>query len=236
MHPTTLREAMQIFDGIKGVIRRTKKNQTIICPPNIYLTNLRKVYRLAGAQDVSIEKAGAHTGEVSAQMLKENGIDYVIIGHSERREMGETDEIVNRKIAVALEEKLKVILCVGESKRDEHGEYLTFLRNQLRNSLRRINRKYLSSLMIAYEPLFAVGRKDFQALSPHEIHQMVIFIRKNLVDHFADRIAERVPILYGGSVSTENAHEIVKKGAVDGLLIGRQSLNPTQFKEIIKLI
>ena len=237
MNPDSLEEASKIFSSVKKFCRPKKTAvQVILCPPNLYLLEAEIYSRLVGAQDVSIELKGAHTGEVNARMLKENGIDYVIVGHSERRAMGETSEIVNKKIHNALSEDLKVILCIGESERDEHGHYLNFLKAQIRDSLKRVGRKHLGSLLVAYEPLFTIGQKDFQAMLPHDIHQIVIFIRKHLIEHFSDRAAEKVPVLYGGSVSAENAKEIVKKGAVDGLLIGRQSLEPEKFGQIIKSI
>lgn len=236
MNPESLAEALKIVKGIKKVAARTKQVQTIICPPFIYLGDIRKQYRQTGSQDVSMEIKGAHTGEVSARMLKKNGADYVILGHSERRAMGETDEIVNKKVQVALNEKLKIILCIGESKRDEEGEYLNFVKAQLKNSLKQVSRKYLKNILVTYEPVFAIGGKDSQAVSPHEIHQMIIFIRKHLIEHFSDRAAERVPILYGGSVGPLNAREIVEKGEADGLLVGHQSLNPEQFSQIIRSI
>lgn len=236
MNPVSLIEALKIFNGIKVVARRTKQVQTIICPPILYLTEIRKNYRLVGAQDVSFQVKGSHTGEISAEMLKKSGAEYVIIGHSERRAMGETNETVNKKIQIALDQNLKIILCIGESKRDEDGEYLHFIRIQLRQSLKNIGRRFLKNIFIAYEPLFTIGQKNFEAMSSHDVHQMVIFIRKNLIEHFADKLASRVPILYGGSVSAVNAKEIVDGGEVDGLLIGRQSLNPEQFTQIIKSI
>ncbi|HZS43288.1 MAG TPA: triose-phosphate isomerase [Candidatus Paceibacterota bacterium] len=235
MNPESLREAVRIFSKIKKSSSRLD-TEIIICPPAIYLNNLTSGRIKIGAQDVSAETKGAHTGEISAEMLAKNNIKYVIVGHSERRSMGETDEIINKKIETALFYGLKIILCVGESKRDEHGEYLNYLKSQLKNSLKRINRKYLKNILIAYEPLFTIGRKDFEAMSPHDIHQIVILIRKNLLDHFSDPLAAKVPILYGGSVSVENAALIVEGGEVNGLLIGRQSLNPEQFGEIIRRV
>ncbi len=236
MNPESLTEALKIFTGIKKAARRTNQVQTIICPPNLYLTELKKYYHPLGAQDVSVEIKGAHTGEISAEMLKKSGADYVIVGHSERRTMGETNEVVNKKIQAALSEKLKIILCVGESERDENGEYLNFVKIQLRHSLKHINHRQIKNILIAYEPIFEVGRKGFQAMEPHDIHQMMIFIRKHLIEHFNDRAAARVPILYGGSGSSANAAKIVKEGAVDGLLIGRQSLDPEKFSKIIKSV
>ncbi len=235
MNPVSLREAVKIFSNIKKTANRLD-TEIVICPPFIYLNDLTQGRLKLGAQDVSAENKGSHTGEVSAEMLFKNNVKYVIVGHSERRAKGETDELINKKIEQALSFGLKIILCIGESQRDEGGEYLTFLKDQLKNCLRRINRKYLRNIVVAYEPLFTIGRRDFDAMSPHDIHQIVILIRRSLIDHFNDPVAGKVPILYGGSVSVENAVEIVSGGEVNGLLIGRQSLLPTQFAEIIRKV
>lgn len=233
MNPPSLKEATKIFNDTKKFSGRSN-TEIVICPPYIYLNQFRKSRLALGVQDLSISTVGAHTGEISAEMVAKNGAKYVIIGHSERRAMGETDEIVNKKIENALSENLKVILCVGEKVRDEHGEYLNFIKAELRNSLKRVNRKYLKNFLIAYEPIFAVGNKNYAALSPHDIYQMVIFIRKHLVEHFNDADARKVPILYGGSVEEKNAADIIKNGGVDGFLVGRQSLDPKGFGGILK--
>ena len=236
MNPETAGEARKIFLGVKKFSGRGKNPQVILCPPNLYLLEAKKYAKFIGAQDVFSEIRGAHTGETSAKMLRGNGVSHVILGHSERRAEGDTDEVVNRKVNVALSEKLKVILCVGEKERDFEGKYLEIIAHQIKNSLRRVGRSSMKDLIIAYEPVFTIGNKNFEAMEPHDVHQMVILIRKHLISHFADRAASRIPILYGGSVSFENAGEIIKVGAVDGFLVGRQSLNPEQFGKLVKAV
>src|SRR3989338_6037574 len=138
MNPTTLAEAKKLFENIKKTASKVKNIQTVICPPSVYLSELGKLYsgrRIAlGAQDVFWEKKGAYTGEQSSKMIKDIGAKYVIIGHSERRERGETNEMVNKKIITSLEEGLNVILCIGEKVRDLQALYLKFLEEEIRSA------------------------------------------------------------------------------------------------------
>jgi len=172
------------------------------------------------------------TGEISGGMLKKEGEGYVIVGHSERREMGEIDEMIAKKVSSAIKAGLKPILCIGEKTRDDHGEYLHFLRNQIINSLGKLSKKQLAKLVIAYEPVWAIGQEE--AMKTEDIHITTIFIKKVLTEVFKDKAVLNIPILYGGSVSHLNASEIIKAGEVQGLLVGRESLNARKFGELLK--
>jgi len=235
MNPENVEKAKEIFRGIKAAARNLKNIKVVVCPPFVYLSDLEKINDGAlsiGAQDVFWEKSGSYTGEISSGMLKKEGEGYVIVGHSERREMGETDEMVSKKIKNALETGLRVILCIGEKTRDDHGEYLHFLRAQIINSLGKLPKRYLAKLVIAYEPVWAIGQAE--AMKVGELHEMTIFIKKVLVEIYGQTAGISVPILYGGSVNHNNALEIIKNGEVQGLLIGRESLNPKKFGELLK--
>ncbi len=235
MNPENAEKAKQIFKEIKNSAKDLKNIKTVICPPFVYLSDLEKINDggvCLGAQDVFWEKSGSFTGEISPGMLK--GESYVILGHSERRELGETDEVISKKIISAIKAGLLPILCVGEKTRDDHGEYLHFLRAQIINSLGKLQKKYLAKLVIAYEPVWAIGKKDTEAMKTGELHEMTIFIKKVLVEIYGQSAGVSVPVLYGGSVTHNNAKELISLGEVQGLLIGRESLNPKKFGELLK--
>lgn len=237
MNPRTAKEAKEIFKQTRLIARNLKNTELVICPPFVYLSNLEKLVDnsvILGAQDMFWEAEGSFTGEISAPMLKKEGENYVILGHSERRELGETDEMVAKKVLSAMKSGLRAILCVGEKVRDNHGDYLHFLRNQIVNSLGKLPKKYLAKLIIAYEPVWAIGQAE--AMKPEDIHTMTIFIKKVLVEIFGQKTEINTPILYGGSVNHDNALEIVKNGEVAGLLVGRESLNSKKFGELLKAL
>jgi triosephosphate isomerase len=232
MNPQSLLEAKRIFNEIKKTAIKLSKVKTIICPPFPYISNLKSL----GAQDLFYEEKGAYTGEISAGILKDLGVKYVIIGHSERRELGETNEIVNKKIKTALKSGLKVIMCVGEKERDSEGEYLNFIKDQINEGLKGIPRKLLTNIIIAYEPVWAISsHKSTKADNPESALRTAIFIRRMLLSIIGDQLARQVPILYGGSVDIKNAEQFLKEGGIQGLLVGSQSLIPKNFNEILKI-
>lgn len=189
-----------------------------------------------GAQDVSEKVVGSHTGDVTSTMLESSGAEYVIIGHSERRAQGETDTLVATKVQQLLKTDMTAIICIGESVRDEQGEYLEFVRGQLIKALSPVARHQFSQIIIAYEPIWAIGRADNVAMGPHDVHQMALYIRKFFREQWGEAISTMVPILYGGSVNESNAHDILYKGEVDGLLVGRASFASDTFAALIKAI
>ena len=166
-------------------------------------------------------------------MVYEAGARFAIVGHSERRRLGETDENVSKKVLAALKERITPILCVGEGERDSHGLYLHTLKEQIRNSLSGVSKNSIKKIIIAYEPVWTIGKEAKDAMNADILHQTVILIRKILVDRFGPT-GRGVKIIYGGSVAPENAREIVRGGEVDGLLVGHQSLKPESFKKILK--
>lgn len=238
MNPQSFREAKEIFNGIKKISSKLKKTETVICLPFMYISNLKpQISNLKiGAQNVFYEKKGAYTGEISSGMLKGFGVKYVIIGHSERRALGETDEIVNKKVKTALGEGFKVILCIGEKERDLNGEYLNFLKMQINDGLKGVSKKLLASLLIAYEPIWAISSNvGAEADSPESAMQIAIFIRREFLPIIGNRAARNMPILYGGSVDSTNAGNFLKEGGIQGLLVGNQSLIPKNFGEILMI-
>lgn len=240
MNPATLEEAKKTFNGIKKKAGLYKSVDIVICPPDIYISELKKADRnkdiFLGTQNIFWENAGAFTGETGPALFREIGAEYSIVGHSERRARGESDGEVNKKVNAALKEGLKVILCIGEKERDLEGEYLSFIRNQLKSGLDKVNKKMLDSIVIAYEPVWAIGKSDTEAMKGKDVYEMVIFIRKALSEIYSPQEVNGVKVLYGGSVSAFNTKDIVGEGHADGLLVGRQSLFADGFLEIIDIV
>jgi triosephosphate isomerase len=238
-YPDSLKEAKKNFNIIKSKKISTKKIVTVICPSVVHLGELARSYRgkniSFGAQNFIYDQKKPHTGEISIPQLNDLGVQYVIVGHAERRAMGEDNELIANKIRGAVDNGIMPILCVGEIKRDSSGEYLKYVERELIESLAKIDKKNLDKIVIAYEPIWAIG-KGKKAISPHEIHQMVIFIKKVLVSRFDKKIAMSVPVIYGGSVDPDNCEEILGDGEVRGLLIGRASVNPYSFVDILKSV
>ena len=243
MNPQSPKEAGRIFGGIKQVAGKLKKVETVICPPFVYLPMFggsTSKHLQIGAQDLFWENPpegkGSYTGEISAKMLMGLGVKYVIVGHSERRiHLGETNEIVNRKIKTALKAGLRVIFCVGEKERNPNEDYLRFVKEEVIAGLKGIQRKFLGKLIVAYEPIWAIGKKGSAADAPEDILQMVLYIRRILL-LVTDKDSARVmPILYGGSVVPKNAESFLRNAGIQGLLIGHESLIPKDFNEILRI-
>ena len=238
MNPLTQKEAKQLFLGIVKISEGIKKTQIVACPPFIYLESLRKLSKKIplGAQNTFFPEIGAFTGEVSGTMLADIGVKYVILGHSERRAMGEDNTLINKKIKASLSAGLLPILCVGERERDEDHEYLGFVNTEVKECLQGIAKNLLPKIMIAYEPIWAISttanRRD---ATPADSLEMVIFIRKILSDISTIQIAKNMRFLYGGSVNDKDAGDFLKNGGVDGLLIGRASLDAKKFSKIISV-
>jgi triosephosphate isomerase len=186
-----------------------------------------------GAQNIAPESTNKEmTGEISASMLDDMNVKFVIVGHSERRAMGETDEIVSKKTRNALKNKITPIVCVGEKERDVEAHFLRILEKQIRDSLANLSKEQIKKIIIAYEPVWAVGEKG-HVIDVHDLNQTILFIRKVLVN-IADRtVGLNLPILYGGSVDAENLAHIFSAD-IQGVLIGRASVNPFEFGKILK--
>ena len=236
--PNTLLEAKTKMSIIKRFSDKLKLTETIVCPPTPFVTTLSQMAGgvkgkvKIGAQDVSKFESGAHTGETSSLMLKSSGVSYVIVGHSERRAMGEDPATVAQKLQKVLAGGMTGIVCIGESERDNDAEYLSVIKNQLKEVLVYMSRQQFANLVIAYEPLWAVNNSHNVAMTSYEVHQMVVLIRKYLKDNWGESIASIVKIVYGGSVNPSNAQDLVHNGEVDGLLIGRASWQPEDLKSI----
>ncbi|MBQ9314486.1 MAG: triose-phosphate isomerase [Clostridia bacterium] len=222
----------KFIDLIKDV-----EHDIILCVPYIDLlvaleltknTNIK-----IGAQNVHFKDSGAYTGEVSPKMLQDIGVEYVIIGHSERRAYyNETDESVNMKIKAALEHELKPIVCVGETlEQREVGVTKEFVTTQIRNALIGIDAKQMKKIIIAYEPIWAIGTG--KTASKEDANEVCHWIREELHTLYGD-VADEIIIQYGGSVKASNAKELFEMSDIDGGLVGGSSLEPEEFTRIIK--
>ncbi|MDZ7714697.1 MAG: triose-phosphate isomerase [Balneolaceae bacterium] len=214
--------------------------EVLVCPPTISLSSASEVLSdfdacMLGAQNVHSEDNGAYTGEVSTSMLKEVGCVYVIVGHSERREyFGETDITVNAKVSKALSDSLKVIICVGESLgQRKKGTHIRMVKKQVQAALNGINEDKIANVVIAYEPIWAIGTGE--TATPDQAQEMHEMIRETVGNLYSEKKAESTQVLYGGSMKPHNAEELLSQPDVDGGLIGGASLKAESFAEIIKI-
>ncbi len=238
MNPATLEEAKEIARKTRHVVAGLAHTDVVACPPFVYIpaiasqrdSDLLEI----GAQSVSFEEGGPHTGEVSAAMLRDMGVKYVIAGHSEERTKGDTDEIVSKRVNAIVSVGMSAVLCVGENERDEGGVYLEKLKQQIKGSLANIPANKAKNIVLAYEPVWAIGAKE--AMPADQIREMALFVRKVFSDVFSADQALKATVLYGGSVNFRNAAEIISVGQVDGLLVGRESVNMPGFTELLKAV
>ncbi|MBI5134375.1 MAG: triose-phosphate isomerase [Candidatus Taylorbacteria bacterium] len=236
MNPETAEEARSVFSAVARLAAKHKGQSVVVAPPAAFIASLSKKGSplSVAVQDVSHEASGAFTGSVSAKQAKSAGASYAIIGHSERRAVGDTDELVAKKASRALEAGLRIVLCVGETERDEHAQYLRNVRGQVLSVLSAIDKKEAKDIAIAYEPVWAIGKSYDTAPSPLDIHEMVIYIRKVAAEALGKKLGLAIPVLYGGSVDSKNAKDFLSNAGIDGLLVGRQSLDPKAFGSIIE--
>lgn len=238
-HPEMLQEAKKIFSTTALLASRTRGARAIALPPDVYLSELKRTYKgkrvLFGVQDVSRYGAGAHTGHITASMSKTSGAAYALIGHSERRKQGETAHDFREKLARSLEAGLIPILCVGEDDRSTANHFAT-VKEMLMALLHGLKKEDVQKIILAYEPSFAIGKSSSEALTPHEVYEMVIFLRRLITEMFTRETAREIPILYGGSVFPENAGALVKETDIAGLLIGRASVDKDQLKALFQAV
>lgn len=237
MH-TTLPEAIDLADSVVRQIGEVTGVEVVLFPP---FPNLEAVSRSIagtplqqGGQDVFWEDRGAYTGEVSAPMLVAVGCRWVIVGHSERRRLlGEGSDVVNRKLRAALHNGLDAILAVGETQDERHaGRMERVLEEQLRESLAEVGAADMAHVVVAYEPVWAIGTGE--TASPRQASDAHAFVRGVLADLYGDEIAEATRIQYGGSVTAQNAADLLSRPGIDGALVGGASLKAMDFAAIVK--
>jgi len=226
-----LKLAQSVKDQLKG--KGKTKAEVVLCSPYIHLSSLNAVLKdsdiMFGAQNCSSEPSGAFTGEISCSMIRSTGAAYVIIGHSERRSYyKEDDQLLNKKVAAAISKGLKVIFCCGEVlKERESGKYFEVVKKQLETGLFTFSENELKNIVIAYEPVWAIGTG--LTATPEQAQEMHKYIRDLLSSKYGKEVAESTPILYGGSCKASNAGELFSMPDVDGGLIGGASLKSDEF-------
>ena len=234
----TVGEALDLVRELKGAVSGVKEVEVAVAPP---FTSLHAVHkelegssiRLA-AQNLYWEEKGAFTGEISPLMLKEVGCQYVIIGHSERRQFfGESDETVNRRIKAALAQGLRVIFCVGETLRDrEEGKTFPLIEKQMEGGLKGLDGQGMGEMVIAYEPVWAIGTG--KTATPEQAEEVHRFIRSKIQKLYSREVTEKIRIQYGGSVTPENIKGLMNQPDVDGALVGGSCLKAESFSKIVR--
>jgi len=235
-NPISRKETILLLETLQKRIAKISKTEVVVCPPFVYLSSFKfqvSSFNL-GAQDCHWENKGTYTGAVSPAMLKDLGCRYVIIGHSERRKyFGETDLSVNLKLKAALKSRLIPVLCIGEQSRsDEKGEVGKMVGEQLRNALAEIPASRVAEIVIAYEPVWAISSGVIGSGAPclpEDALKAALFIRSELTKMHNRRLAEKVRIIYGGSVTSKNATDYLKEIGISGVLVGGASLNASEF-------
>ena len=237
-----LAETKSLINGIQSEIENLELNNTRVIVSPSYV-NLSLALELTSSNNIEVAsqnmhqaKSGAFTGEVSADMLKSLGIKSVIIGHSERRQyFNETDALLAEKMDAIIANNLEAIFCFGELLEDRKSDnHFNVVESQLKNALFHLKAEDFSSIVLAYEPVWAIGTGE--TASPEQAQEMHAFIRKTIAEKYNQEVADSISILYGGSVKPANAVEIFSKEDVDGGLIGGASLKPADFAAIIKAI
>ena len=237
---TNCQGAVNLVSGLAGILNEVDTVDVAVCPPFVYLQPVAKALSSSnislGAQNVYYESNGAFTGEISCEMLKDSSCTYVIIGHSERRHViGESDELINKKLSVAITSGLLPIFCVGELLEErEADKTYAVVTEQIKKGLAGLSEEKVLAVTIAYEPVWAIGTgKTATSQQAQEVHAM---IRKLLGQMYNESVAQQIRIQYGGSAKPANTTELMANPDVDGLLVGGASLKVEDFAAMIKTV
>ncbi|MDD3773773.1 MAG: triose-phosphate isomerase [Patescibacteria group bacterium] len=234
MNPVNIAEAKLLVTNLKKMLVPIVGYEVMVVPPYPYLSDLNTLLRLTsikiGAQNIHELSSGAYTGEISLPMISDY-ISFVLLGHSERRAIGETDKQINKKIHKALENDLKVILCVGEDFEEFKQRNHEIILDQLEKALANVSVKHIEkNLLIAYEPVWAIGTGI--PADPDYVERNVFLIKQFIASLYNKEIVKNLPILYGGSVNANNCQDFIVKNGIDGFLVGGASLDPKEFTKI----
>lgn len=234
----TVEKAKRLYAGAKR-LALTSKHELVLAPSAPHLGVLAPANRSKvafAAQDISSTLGGSETGEITAAVVAGVKGTYVIIGHSERRARGESDEVVLQKVRHALAHGLTPILCIGERERDTEATYLSVLRNQLHAIFSALSAKERAGVVLAYEPVWAIGKSASEGITPTDLNEMILYIRKLLGEYLPGKSASKVRILYGGAVEATNARMLAATASVDGFLVGHASTDVTTFSSLVKAL
>ncbi|HYE22960.1 MAG TPA: triose-phosphate isomerase family protein [Candidatus Paceibacterota bacterium] len=232
----TTEKAKKLFTSAK---RLTQYADIVLAMPHPYIGmcggSAKSKVALA-AQDVSISTGGADTGEVTAGTLASLGVSYAIVGHSERRAKGETDEMVLEKVKRALAHNITPILCVGEQERDPDAKYLNTVRAQLSAVFSQLSQKERLAVVVAYEPIWAIGKTAAESIQPVDLEEMVLYIRKVLGEYLPGKSPLKVRVIYGGSAEPGNARALAGGSGIDGFLVGHASVDVPTFSALVRAV
>lgn len=235
LNPISFNEAKILLAELKKKFKKIHNTTVVIAPPFLFISDFAKSLKNGeiklGAQDVFYEEIGPFTGEISVSQLADFNVSHIIIGHSERRALGETDEDVNRKIKAVLKRRLTPIVCVGEKKRDEQGNFFNEIETQIKNLTKDLLAKDVVKMVIAYEPIWAIGTG--KTATAEDVKEMQLFIVSTLTKLYDRKTAEKVVLLYGGSVKSSIAKDLYEHGGMNGFLVGGASLNAAEFSSIV---
>jgi len=237
MNPVTSADAENLFLSLRKVVRNLDNVKMVSCPPSIYLPLMKgsivKNKYMLGSQNCHTKNEGSFTGEISTTMLSDMGVEYVILGHSERRDI-DSHETIAEKISTCLQNGLKPIIVLGEEERDSKGMWRRDLARIFKILFKKVPKKYLAEIIIAYEPVWAVGAKSKRVAKPEEFVEARDVIKKQLLLKYkTEKEISKVPILYGGSIDDKNVEEFLDVDA-DGFLLGRASLDPRVLSVIVR--
>lgn len=240
MNPSSPQEAVSLARDISAALPLSPNVRVVLCPPLPFLDDIAPMAGVGfelGAQDCSVWSEGSHTGDISPKALATSGCSYVIVGHSERRANGETDEQVNKKIKEALKAGLRPIICIGETRRDSFDasgrwtkELDPLIKGQLVAALAGVSAKSVVGVIVAYEPVWAIGTGV--SATPDDVLAVRIFVQKILRDLYGASVEARIPMLYGGSTNADSDALLVE-ARVDGFLVGGSSLKPKEFAAMV---
>lgn len=232
----SINDAVKFIEEVKNEVSNTDV-EPVICAPFTFLKDLKQSVKgtniKIGAQNMHFEDSGAFTGEISAPMLKELDIDYCVIGHSERRQyFAETDETINKKLKQSFKYDIIPILCVGETLEErESGKTNDIVKSQVVADIKGLDKDLVSKLVIAYEPIWAIGTG--KTATSEQANEVISYIREVVKELYNDEVSENVRIQYGGSVKPDNVEEIMNQSDIDGALVGGASLKPSDFIKLV---
>lgn len=236
-NPSNQKEAAVLFNSYKTQMKSCSNIDLVVCPPFPYIVQLKEKIKniYLGAQDC-FYKEGAFTGEVSVSMIKSIGVDYVILGHSERRNIfNESNEEINNKIKSVLDNKMIPILCIGENlKQREEGETFEVIKGQIGEGLDKISKDKIKNIILAYEPIWAIGTGKFA--EAEKIQEVKIFIKKLINNKYGAKTSEAIKIVYGGSVDSNNISLYLSESQMDGVLVGGASIKKQEFLKMLKKV
>jgi triosephosphate isomerase len=231
-------ESVKLVSQLREMISDAEGVEVVVAPPYTSLCSVAAAIKdsniFLSAQNTFWEESGAFTGEISPSMLKDIGCQYTIIGHSERRQyFGETNETVNKRLKAALKVSLTTIVCIGETLEErEAGKTLAVIEQQVREGLNGLSSDEMEKVVIAYEPVWAIGTG--KTATPDQAQEVHHFIRKQIAHIFSEKVAEKIRVLYGGSVKSDNVDQLMAQKDIDGALVGGASLKADSFARIVK--